>query len=58
MRGWLEQCSYHAAAARHGGEVLAYALWHDDLDYGDIFIRQFFVARDHRGVEVSGFRGM
>src|SRR5215469_9943432 len=49
MRGWLEQGSYHAAAARRGGEVLAYVLWRDDLDYGDIFIRQFFVARDHRG---------
>ena len=49
MRGWLEQGSYQAAAARRGGEVVAYVLWRDDLDYGDIFIRQFFVARGHRG---------
>ena len=38
MRGWLEQGSYQAATARRGGEVLAYVLWRDDLDYGDIFI--------------------
>jgi GNAT superfamily N-acetyltransferase len=49
MRGWLEQGSYHAAVARRGGDVVAYVLWRDDLDYGDIFIRQFFVARGHRG---------
>jgi len=38
MRGWLEQGRYQAATARRGGEVLAYVLWRDDLDYGDIFI--------------------
>jgi GNAT superfamily N-acetyltransferase len=49
MREWLEQGRYQAAAARRGGEVVAYVLWRDDLDNGDIFIRQFFVARGHRG---------
>src|SRR5262249_40561459 len=37
------------AAARRGDDVLAYVLWRDDPDYGDIFVRQFFVSRGHRG---------
>jgi GNAT superfamily N-acetyltransferase len=49
MRGWLEQGRYQAAAARRGDDVLAYVLWRDDPDYGDIFVRQFFVSRQHRG---------
>jgi len=49
MRGWLEQGPYEAAAARRGDDVLAYVLWRDDPDYGDIFVRQFFVSRGHRG---------
>src|SRR5262249_31131738 len=49
MRGWLEQGRYEAAAARRGDDVLAYVLWRDDPDYGDIFVRQFFVSRGHQG---------
>jgi len=49
MRDWLETGRYQAAIARRGDEALAYLLWRDDQDYGDIFIRQYFVARDHRG---------
>jgi len=49
MRGWLETGRYQAAIARRGDEALGYLLWRDDQDYGDIFIRQYFVAREHRG---------
>jgi GNAT superfamily N-acetyltransferase len=49
MRDWLEHDRYKAAAARRGDDVLAYVLWRDDPDYGDIFVRQFFVSRGHRG---------
>src|SRR5262245_36983411 len=53
MRGWLEQSRYEAAVARRGDDVLAYVLWRDDPDYGDIFVRQFFVSRGHRGAGVG-----
>jgi GNAT superfamily N-acetyltransferase len=49
MRGWLEHGRYQAAIARRGNDVMAYVLWRDDPDYGDIFIRQYFVSRQHRG---------
>jgi GNAT superfamily N-acetyltransferase len=49
MRGWLDQGRYKAAAARRGDDVLAYVLWRDDPDYSDVFVRQFFVSRGHRG---------
>jgi GNAT superfamily N-acetyltransferase len=49
MRAWLERGRYQAAAARQGEEVLAYVLWHDDADYGDVFVRQYFVSRERRG---------
>jgi GNAT superfamily N-acetyltransferase len=49
MRGWLEAGRYQAAIARRDEEALAYVLWRDDHDYGDIFIRQYFVSREHRG---------
>jgi GNAT superfamily N-acetyltransferase len=49
MRDWLENGRYQAAIARRGDDVLAYVLWRDDHDYGDIYVRQFFVSREHRG---------
>lgn len=49
MRGWLETGRYQAAVARRGDEALAYVLWRADQDYGDIFIRQYFVSRENRG---------
>ena len=49
MRDWLETGRYQAAIAHRGDEALGYLLWRDDQDYGDIFIRQYFVAREHRG---------
>ena len=49
MGGWLEHGRYQVAAARRGDDVLAYVLWRDDPDYGDILVRQFFVSRGHRG---------
>jgi GNAT superfamily N-acetyltransferase len=49
MRGWLEQGRYDAALARADGQPVAYLLWRDDPDYGDVFVRQFFVARERRG---------
>jgi|SRR5215469_5045761 len=49
MRDWLGQGRYEAAVACIGNDVLAYVLWRDDPDYRDIFVRQFFVSREHRG---------
>ena len=49
MRDWLGTGRYRAAVARRGDEALGYVLWRDDRDYGDIFIRQYFVSREHRG---------
>jgi GNAT superfamily N-acetyltransferase len=49
MRTWLSQGRYQAALAWAQDEPVAYALWRDDPDYADIFVRQFFVAREHRG---------
>ena len=49
MRDWLLDGRYQAAIARRGDDVLAYVLWRDDVDYGDIYIRQFFVSRQYRG---------
>jgi GNAT superfamily N-acetyltransferase len=53
MRGWLETGRYQAAVARQGDEALAYVLWRDDQDYGDIFIRQYFVSRENRGADLG-----
>ncbi len=49
MRDWLVDGRYQAAIAHWGDDVLAYVLWRDDHDYGDIYVRQFFVSREHRG---------
>lgn len=49
IRSWLERGRYEAAVARRGDDVLAYVVWRADPDYGDIYIRQFFVSREHRG---------
>ena len=49
MRGWLEDGRYEAAIAEAGAEPIAYVVWRHDLDYADVFVRQFFVSRDHRG---------
>jgi GNAT superfamily N-acetyltransferase len=49
MRGWLEEGRYEAAIAESGAELIAYVVWRHDPDYGDVYVRQFFVARDHRG---------
>jgi GNAT superfamily N-acetyltransferase len=49
MHEWLETGRYQAAIARRGTEALGYVLWRDDHDYDDIFIRQYFISREHRG---------
>lgn len=49
MRNWLLNRRYEAAIAREGSDIVGYVLWRDDLDYGDVFVRQFFVARTSRG---------
>jgi GNAT superfamily N-acetyltransferase len=49
MRTWLEQDRYQAALAESHGEPVAYVVWRRDPDYDDVYVRQFFVARPHRG---------
>jgi GNAT superfamily N-acetyltransferase len=49
MRAWLTEGRYDAALAEVAGEPVAYVLWRRDPDYGDVYVRQFFVARAHRG---------
>ncbi len=45
MWGWL-QGEYEAVIFEENGAVLAYALYRPETDY--IYLRQFFVNRDHR----------
>lgn len=49
MRSWLEQGRYQAALAASDGETVAYVVWREDPDYDDVFVRQFFVVREHGG---------
>jgi GNAT superfamily N-acetyltransferase len=49
MRAWLEEGRYEAAIVESGGEPTAYVVWRRDPDYGDVFVRQFFVRPAHRG---------
>lgn len=49
IHGWLSDERYTAAIALRSGSPMGYALWREDPDYGDVFVRQFFVAREHRG---------
>jgi GNAT superfamily N-acetyltransferase len=49
MRTWLEEGRYDAAVVESDGEPIAYVVWRHDPDYGDVYVRQFFVARAHRG---------
>jgi len=47
-RDWLTTGRYEAAIAEAGTEPVGYVVWRRDPDYGDVYVRQFFVARDHR----------
>jgi GNAT superfamily N-acetyltransferase len=49
MERWLRLGQYNAALATIDEVPVAYVLWRDDPDYGDIFVRQFFVRREYRG---------
>src|SRR5262249_38970566 len=49
LRTWLEEGRYQAAVAQSGSDTVAYVVWRDDPDYADVFVRQFFVVREHRG---------
>ena len=49
LRTWLDTDRYQAALAHRGDEPIAYVVWRDDPDYADVFVRQFFVVREHRG---------
>jgi GNAT superfamily N-acetyltransferase len=49
LHTWLETGRYRAALARRGDQTIAYVVWRDDPDYADVFVRQFFVVREHRG---------
>jgi GNAT superfamily N-acetyltransferase len=48
MRTWLADGRYEAALAESAGAPIAYVVWRRDPDYGDIYVRQFFVDRGHR----------
>lgn len=54
MRRWLADSRYEAALAEGAQGAVAYLLWREDPDYGDVFVRQFFVARDLRGAGLGG----
>lgn len=49
MARWLDGGRYAAALAEGPDGPVGYVLWRDDEDYGDVYLRQFFVAREHRG---------
>jgi GNAT superfamily N-acetyltransferase len=49
MQRWLEEGRYYAAIVDPDGEPIAYVVWREDPEYGDVFVRQFFVASAHRG---------
>jgi GNAT superfamily N-acetyltransferase len=49
MATWLEEGRYEAALAEDDGEPVAYVVWRSDPDYADVFVRQYFVTRPHRG---------
>jgi GNAT superfamily N-acetyltransferase len=49
VSAWLDDDRYQAAIAESRGEPVAYVLWRRDPDYADVFVRQFFVERAHRG---------
>ena len=49
MRTWLEQGRYAAALASSEVGPVAYVVWRHDPDDDDIYVRQFFVVREHRG---------
>ena len=46
MRGWLASGEYAAILFAEESAAVAYALYRDDGD--SIYLRQFFVSRDHR----------
>ncbi len=48
-REWLTTGRYEAAVAEVDGDPVGYVVWRRDPDYGDVYVRQFFVAREHRG---------
>ncbi len=47
MRGWLSGGRYRAILFEEGGSPVAYALFRAEPD-ASIYLRQFFVAREHR----------
>ncbi|WP_090799830.1 GNAT family N-acetyltransferase [Asanoa ishikariensis] len=55
MRRWISGGQYAVAFIERGGLPVAYAVWRDDED--GIYVRQFFVSRDHRreGLGRAGF---
>ena len=48
MRTWLDEGRCDAALAQRDEQPVAYVVWREDPDYADVFVRQFFVVREHR----------
>ncbi|SRR5260221_11818864 len=48
MREWLRSEEYQAAIFFLEADLIAYLLWRKEAD-GQVYLRQFFVARDWRG---------
>lgn len=46
MSDWIMKGGYRAVLFHHGEPAVAYALYRENDD--EVFLRQFFVARDHR----------
>ncbi|GIF69378.1 hypothetical protein Ais01nite_74130 [Asanoa ishikariensis] len=55
MRRWIAGDQYAVALVERDGLSVAYAVWRDDED--GIYVRQFFLSRDHRreGLGRAGF---
>ncbi|SNT37994.1 Acetyltransferase (GNAT) family protein [Asanoa hainanensis] len=58
MRRWVSGDQYAVALIERDGLPVAYAVWRDDED--GIYVRQFFVSRDHRreGLGRVGFAAL
>ena len=58
LRGWLDQDGYEAVLFELAGEAVAYAIYRREpdpcvVDGELVYLRQFFVARDHRRQELG-----
>jgi len=58
MRQWITGTEYEVGVVELEDGPVAYAVWRDDED--GIYLRQFFVSRDHRrsGVGRAGFTAL